>query len=273
MKSNKVGIIGLGNIGTPIAMNVLKGGYELSVFDVRPEACAPLKSTGAIVRSSCFELAAANDYVISLVRDVPQTKEVLHGSGGLWNALTEDKTLIIMSTISPEFIRDVARRAAERHVTVIDAAISGAEMAAREGTLAIMVGGDERVFQDLLPLFKSFGKNIFRMGPVGSGMVVKLVNNAMRTVNLYGTREGLKLAIRAGVDAKRLFEVVNVSTGQSWGSDHWERDQREVEKYRRDPMSSRFSLMAKDREIALELAEGIGVEVPLLRMTKQVELE
>jgi 3-hydroxyisobutyrate dehydrogenase-like beta-hydroxyacid dehydrogenase len=104
-------------------------------------------------------------------------------------------------------------------------------------------------------------------------MVVKLVNNAIRTVNLYGTREGLKLAVRAGVDPKRLFEVVNVSTGRSWGSDHWERDQREVESYRKDPPNSRFANMAKDREIALDFAAAMNVDVPLLQLTRTVPLE
>ena len=273
MKSKKVGIVGLGNIGTPIAHNILKGGYELSVFDVRDEAIAEFARAGAKAVKSCRELAGASDYIITLVRDNAQTEEIIYGKDGLGEGLAPGKTVIIMSTLTPDFVRQIAQNLAEKKVAVVDAAISGAEMAAREGTLSIMVGGDEAVYNDVLPLFQSFGKNIFHLGPVGSGLVVKLVNNAIRTVNLYGTREGLKLAINAGVDPKRLFEVVNVSTGQSWGSDHWERDQGEVEKYRKDPLSSRFSLMAKDRGIALEFADSLKVDVPLLKMTTEVELE
>ncbi len=257
----------------PIAANILRAGFGLSVFDIRPELCAQLARAGARVATSCANLAQTSDYIISLVRDIPQTKEVLYGKNGLWSGLAERKTLIIMSTILPEFIREVARLAAEQGNTVIDAAISGADVAAKEGTLTIMVGGPEEVYGDVRPLFEAIGKNIFHLGPVGSGMVVKLVNNAIRTVNLYGTREGLKLAIQAGVDPKRLFEVVNVSTGQSWGSDHWERDQREVESYRKDPQNSRFANMAKDREIALDYAMEIGGEVPLLQLTKSISLE
>jgi 3-hydroxyisobutyrate dehydrogenase-like beta-hydroxyacid dehydrogenase len=273
MKSNRVGIIGLGNIGMPIAANILKSGFALTVYDVRPSLCAELVADGARAATSSRDVAQASDYVISLVRDIPQTKEVLYGKDGLWDGLAEGKTLVIMSTILPEFIRETARRAAERRVTVIDAAISGADVAAKEGTLTIMAGGPEDAYADVVPLFRAIGRNIFHLGPVGSGMVVKLVNNAIRTVNLYGTREGLKLAVRAGVDPKRLFEVVNVSTGQSWGSDHWERDQREVESYRADPQNSRFANMAKDRDIALSFAREIAVEVPLLQLTKQVALE
>ena len=273
MKSKKVGIVGLGNIGTPIATNILKAGYDLSVYDVRAEVMEEFIKAGASAVKSCRELAEVNDYIITLVRDNAQTEQVMYGKDGLWEGLVPGKTVIIMSTLTPDFVRQVAQKAAEKKVAVIDAAISGADMAAREGTLTIMMGGDEEVFNDVLPLFNSIGKNIFHLGPVGSGLVVKLVNNAIRTVNLYGTREGLKMAIKAGVDPKRLFEVVNVSTGQSWGSDHWERDQGEVEKYRKDPVNSRFSNMAKDREVALELARDIQADVPLLKMTKQVELE
>jgi 3-hydroxyisobutyrate dehydrogenase-like beta-hydroxyacid dehydrogenase len=273
MKSNRVGIIGLGNIGMPIALNLLKAGFALSAYDVRLEVCAELQAKGARTAASPLDLIGASDYVISLVRDIPQTKEVIHGNDGLWEGLIEGKTLLIMSTILPAYIREVAAEAAERKAVVIDAAISGADVAARDGTLTLMVGGPEATYADVLPMLQAIGKNIFHLGPVGSGMVVKLVNNAIRTVNLYGTREGLKLAVQAGVDPKRLFEVVNVSTGQSWGSDHWERDQREVESYRNDPRNSRFANMAKDREIALSFAQQIAVDVPLLQMTKKVVLE
>jgi 3-hydroxyisobutyrate dehydrogenase-like beta-hydroxyacid dehydrogenase len=273
MKSNRIGIIGLGNIGMPIALNILKVGFALSAYDVRAELCFEIQAKGARIATSGLDLVQASDYVISLVRDIPQTKEVIYGENGLWEGLVEGKTLIIMSTILPEFIRGFAAVAGERKVTVIDAAISGADVAARDGTLTIMVGGPEDTYEDVLPLFKAIGKNIFHLGPVGSGMVVKLVNNAIRTVSLYGTREGLKLAVQAGVDPKRLFEVVNVSTGQSWGSDHWERDQREVESYRKDPQNSRFANMAKDRDIALNFAQEIAVDVPLLQLTKKVALE
>jgi 3-hydroxyisobutyrate dehydrogenase-like beta-hydroxyacid dehydrogenase len=273
MRSNRIGIIGLGNIGMPIAVNLLKAGFELSAFDVRPERCSEIRAKGGRIATSGLDLVRASDYVISLVRDIPQTEEVIHGKDGLWEGPVEGKTLIIMSTILPEFIREFAAFAAARKVTVIDAAISGADVAAKEGTLTIMVGGPEDAFEDTLPLFKAVGRNVFHLGPVGSGMVVKLVNNAIRTVNLYGTREGLKLAVQAGVDPKRLFDVVNVSTGQSWGSDHWERDQREVESYGRDPQNSRFSNMAKDRDIALNFAQEIAVDVPLLQLTKKIVLE
>ncbi len=273
MKSNRIGIIGLGNIGMPIALNLLKAGFALSAYDVRSEPCAEVRAKGGRIAVSCLDLVRASDYVISLVRDIPQTKEVIHGRDGLWEGLDEGKTLIIMSTILPEFIREFAAVAAQRKVTVIDAAISGADVAARDATLTIMVGGPEEAYEDTLPLFRAVGRNVFHLGPVGSGMVVKLVNNAIRTVNLYGTREGLKLAIRAGVDPKRLFDVVNVSTGQSWGSDHWERDQREVESYRSDPQNSRFANMAKDREIALSFARETAVDVPLLELTKKLVLE
>jgi 3-hydroxyisobutyrate dehydrogenase-like beta-hydroxyacid dehydrogenase len=273
MKSNRVGVIGLGNIGMPIALNILKAGYALSVYDVRPALCSEVQAKGGRIAASCLNLVQESDYVISLVRDIPQTKEVVYGKDGLWEGLAEGKTLIIMSTILPEYIRELAAAAAAKKVTVIDAAISGADVAARDGTLTIMVGGPEEAYKDTLQLFKAVGKNVFHLGPVGSGMVVKLVNNAIRTVNLYGTREGLKLAIRAGVDPKRLFDFVNVSTGKSWGSEHWERDQREVESYRRDPPNSRFANMAKDRDIALNFARDMAVEVPLLELTKKVELE
>lgn len=273
MNSNRIGIIGLGNIGMPIALNLLKAGFLLSAYDVRSDVCSEVQAKGARIATSPLALIEASDYVISLVRDIPQTKEVIYGKDGLWEGLIEGKTLIIMSTILPEFIREVAAAVAERKAVVIEAAISGADVAARDGTLTLMVGGPEASYADVLPMLRAIGKNIFHLGPVGSGMVVKLVNNAIRTVNLYGTREGLKLAVQAGVDPKRLFEVVNVSTGQSWGSDHWERDQREVESYRNDPKNSRFANMAKDRDIALNFAEEIAVDVPLLQMTKKVVLE
>jgi len=273
MKSNRVGIIGLGNIGMPIALNLLKAGFALTAHDLRPQVCSEVAAKGARIAATPRAVIEASDYVISLVRDIPQTKEVIHGRDGLWEGLAEGKTLIIMSTIQPEFIREVAAAVAQCKAVVIEAAISGADVAARDGTLTLMVGGPEATYAEVLPMLQAIGKNIFHLGPVGSGMVVKLVNNAIRTVNLYGTREGLKLALKAGVDPKRLFEVVNVSTGQSWGSVHWERDQREVDSYRNDPANSRFANMAKDREIALTFAQEIAVDVPLLQMTRKVVLE
>ncbi|MFH1087480.1 MAG: NAD(P)-dependent oxidoreductase [Chloroflexota bacterium] len=265
MAGKRVGFVGLGEMGKPMAVNLVKRGFEVAVIGhVRPEPVEELRDLGAGVAASLRQLAAASDFVFTCVKDHRQTQEVVFGQDGLWEGLKAGSALIVASTLEPAFMRELWRKGKERRVAVLDAPISGGARGAQEGTLTIMVGGDEEDFESCRPVLEAVGKDISYMGPSGCGMVAKVVNNAVMAVTLSAVIECLTFGAKAGVKRERLVEVLRTGTGRSQVVEN-------LAKYEYRLKSGR-SFIGKDLGILLDFSREIGAKLPTVGLVSQLDL-
>ncbi len=214
----KLGFIGLGNMGQPMAANLMKSGYFLAVHDLRPEPVKELVAAGAVAASSPREVAGRSEVVITMLTSPPHVEQVMFGPAGILEGLKKGATIIDMSTIAPIVTRKVAAAAAtEKEIEMLDAPVSGAPPPkAADGTLSIMVGGKKEVFEEYRDILEMMGEKIFHVGEVGMGEVVKLANNLAGAVAGIGAWEGFLFGTKLGADPKILFEVISASSGNSW---------------------------------------------------------
>jgi 2-hydroxy-3-oxopropionate reductase len=206
--NRKIGFIGLGIMGKPMATNLLKAGYELTVFDIVEEPVRELEHQGAQVGGSSKELSARNDIVITMLPDSPDVEKAAFGPSGIFEGIRSGSTLIDMSTISPITTRKLAEAARSRGVRILDAPVSGGEKGAIDATLTIMVGGEKEVFDEYRSLFEVMGKNIVYCGGAGSGQVVKACNQILVAGVLETASEALVLGAKAGVDPAIVLKVI-----------------------------------------------------------------
>lgn len=212
----RVGFIGLGIMGRPMAQNLLNAGFSLIVFNRTRSRCQPLVQAGAMEVVSCAAVARQSDVIITVVSDTPDVEQVLFGSDGVWDGLTPGKIVIDMSTISPEATERFASKLREKECELLDAPISGGQKGAIEGTLTIMVGGDQRTFINCRPILEAMGKKIVYMGKSGHGQRTKMVNQVVAALTILAMTEGLQLAEKAGLDLSRVIEVVSSGAAGSW---------------------------------------------------------
>ncbi len=212
----KIGFIGLGIMGTPMSLNLLKAGHPLTVYNRTMAKCRPLEEAGAEVAESPAKLAASTDVIITMVTDTPDVEAVLFGPKGVAKSLSPGKIVVDMSTISPEETEQFASRLAALGAEMLDAPVSGGQKGAIEGTLTIMVGGKKEAFTKCLPIFRALGKNIFHVGQNGNGQRVKLVNQVICGLNILAVVEGLRFAKAAGLDLKTVHDVVSTGAASSW---------------------------------------------------------
>ncbi len=255
-----VGFVGLGNIGEPICRHVLARGYAVRIYDVDQRALARLGDTQGQIASSPAELAAAADVVILSLPNSAVVERVVFGERGLAEGFSAGKVLIDTSSSKPSSTRRIAETLAARGVQMLDAPVSGGVPRAREGTLAIMVGGERPVFDRYRELLGAFGDQIFYIGEHGSGHLAKAINNLISATTLASAVEAVLLGVRAGLDPQTLIEVVNASSGRS--------NSTEV-KFPRYILNRRFdagfavALMNKDVKIALDAAAEIEFPMPI----------
>ncbi len=216
MAIGRVGFIGLGIMGAPMAANLVKAGFHVAVWNRTPARMTPLLELGAIPAASPAEVASATQVSISCVTNSPDVEAVALGPAGIAEGAAPGHVYIDCSTIAPETARDVARRLHERGVNMLDAPVSGGDVGARAGTLAIMVGGESPVFDACLPVLQAMGKTIIHVGPSGAGQAVKLCNQVAGGLNLLAMAEAIALARAAGVDPARMLEVVSAGAAGSW---------------------------------------------------------
>lgn len=209
----KVGFIGLGLMGKPMARNILKKGFSLAVYNRSRAPVEELASMGAAPCSSPAEVALRSEVLITMLPDEPQVAEVLTG---VFEGMRSGLVLVDMSTVSPMFSRQMAAAARSRGGDMLDAPVSGSTMAAEQGNLTIMVGGSRKTFEETLPVLQAMGKNIFYMGESGAGSFAKLCNQIAVAVNLLGVCEMLLLASKAGLNLSQVVEVVSTGAGGSW---------------------------------------------------------
>ncbi|MGB9859601.1 MAG: 3-hydroxyisobutyrate dehydrogenase [Moorellaceae bacterium] len=212
----RVGFIGLGNMGRPMARNILRRGYPLAVYDVLPEAVAELVKEGAAEAASPAALAAQVDMVITMLPHAGIVAEVLQGERGVFAGAREGLLIVDMSSVSPGDTRRMAREAAARGLRYLDAPVSGGVSGAASGKLTIMVGGREEDYRECLPVLQCIGEKIYHVGDVGAGDAVKLVNNLLLGINMVGVAEALVLGVKAGLKPEVLLEIISNSSGQSY---------------------------------------------------------
>ncbi len=216
MNKKKIGIIGLGLMGKPMAITLAKNGFETWGYDYRPEPIEDLQEFGVKPAANPAELGLHCDVIIIMVFDYKQTKQVLCGNGGVFSTIKSDSTIIIANTISPAEIEEIAEIAHEKHVHVIDSPVSGGIKGAEEGTLTMIVGGAATLLEDNRDIFNTLGAQIYHVGEkVGSGQMVKAINQMLNYINAVATAEALTLGSKAGVDLNALYDVVTHGTGNS----------------------------------------------------------
>jgi len=262
----RIGFIGLGVMGKPMAMNLLRAGYPLTVWNRTRSKMDELVAMGAYGASSPKEVAERSDVVITMVTDSPDVEEVILGPEGVIHGARPGLIVIDMSTISPRVTRKIAEELAKRGVKMLDAPVSGGEKGAKEATLSIMVGGPREVFEECLPIFEVLGKKITYMGPSGMGQTAKLCNQVICALNIQAVCEGLMLGARAGLDVRKLLEAVSAGAASSWmlinlGPKMIERDFKPGFKIRHQQ---------KDLRLALELAAELGLPLPGTALVQQI---
>lgn len=211
----KIGFIGLGIMGRPMALNLLKAGYELTVFDIHTEALEALRLQGAVVCGSPRELALRSEIIITILPDSPQVKEVALGNNGLLEGMSAGKLLIDMSTIDAATEMDIHQQFRAIGADSLDAPVSGGQIGAEQATLSIMVGGEESSFELALPVFKALGKKISYMGKSGSGQITKSCSQIATALATQGIIEAFALAQTAGIDIAKVREALSGGFAES----------------------------------------------------------
>lgn len=252
----KIGFIGLGHMGKPMAINLIKSGYQIVVYDVKVDPVKELVTLGASRSESVQEIGAMCDIVMTSLPHPKISEEVWLGSQGILGEAKPQSIFVELSTISPALVQRIAELAASKSIEVLDAAVAGGVNRAVKGTLTLMVGGEKEAFQKTESVFKTIGENIFHVGKVGSGMVVKLVNNTMAHVNMIAIIEGMAMGVKAGVAPQMLYEVISKSSGNSY--QFQDRLGGRILKGNFEP-GMRLALAHKDSVLACELGQELGV--------------
>jgi 2-hydroxy-3-oxopropionate reductase len=257
-----VGVIGLGVIGKPIAVRLLKAGYCVFVFDVRAEPVAELKAAGASACTSSADVAAQSDIVISLVHDAAQTDNVVFGADGVSGALKLGALFATGSTLGPAPVQKIAKVLAENGCDTLDIPITGGYIAAAEGKLALMVGADETVLARALPVLYTFANVITHCGEVGAGQSAKLAHQLVLTMNVLALLEGLALGTAGGVKPDVLKQVLKDGLANSTALQVWH-DLGPRWKGMMKPAAPGEPVpnLRKDLHTALDLARELGLDL------------
>ena len=212
----RIGFIGLGIMGKPMARNLLKAGFSLTVYSRRTSSIDELVADGATGAPSPREVGAVSDVVITMVTDTPDVREVVLGENGVLISLPSGSVILDMSTISPSATREIAAVVQARGIEYLDAPVSGGEGGAIAGTLSIMVGGKEETFSRCLPILEAMGKNIIHVGEVSAGQLTKLCNQIAVAVTNLAMSEALLFGAKSGIDIEKMHRAISGGAAGSW---------------------------------------------------------
>jgi 3-hydroxyisobutyrate dehydrogenase-like beta-hydroxyacid dehydrogenase len=266
----KIGVIGLGLMGRPMAANLLKAGHSLTIWNRTASRAQDLVTAGAKLAANPREVATASEILITMVSDPPALEEVLWGQEGKNNGALEGlkpgSTYIDCSTISPALVKKIVAYCAERKIKFLDAPVTGGDWGAREGTLMFMIGGDAETFREVEPILGVMGKKWFHLGPNGAGQIIKLAMNALLALQINAMAEGLALVTKAGLRGEQLFEVMQSSMARSGVLDV------KVPLMLKGDFKPSFPLrlMHKDLGLALDLANQLGVALPATAASREI---
>ena len=264
--TGKVGFIGLGAMGGPMALNLAKAGHKLVVHDIDQGKTAAVRAKGAELAGNAEAVAAAVDRTILIVETTDQAQEVIAGERGIIKGAKPGHIVVCMSTIDPFAARALAEQLEAKGIAMVDAPVSGGTGRAQSGELSVIVGGDKDVVAKCEDLFKAMGNRTFHVGPLGSGLAMKLVNNMLVQVNTVAVAEALVLGVKAGLDPQTIYEVVRVSTGASAA---WELRVPRILKGDYEPGGT-IDISYKDQELETAFAKRLGVPVLLANVSQQV---
>jgi 3-hydroxyisobutyrate dehydrogenase-like beta-hydroxyacid dehydrogenase len=262
----KIGLIGLGLMGRPMGMNLLKAGHRLTVWNRTASRADELVAAGAILAKTPREAAADADVLLTMVSDPPALEEVLWGAGGrgigpsdaALPTLKSGSIYIDSSTVSPDMARKIAAACAEKGVRFLDAPVTGGDWGAKKGELVFMIGGDEQTLKAVEPILAVMGKRWFLLGPNGAGQTIKLAMNSILALEVQALSEALALVTAAGLNGEKLIEVLQSSMARSGVLDVKAPNLLKGEY----PPSFPLRLMYKDISLALDLAAKLGLTLP-----------
>ena len=255
----RIGFIGLGSMGKPMAHNLLKAGFPLSVLTRTRSKVEDLLAAGAKWCDTPQAIAEKSDVVITMLPDTPDVEAVVAGKEGIFDGMRPGMLIIDMSTISPITVRNLAREAETRGGDFLDAPVSGGDIGAQNGTLSIMVGGKESAFSRAMPIFQAMGKTILRIGDAGAGQITKAANQILTSIHIEAVAEALVFAMKAGVDAHKVHQALLGGSAYS----------RILEKHGQRMMDRDFKpgfrmrLHRKDLDITMEAGKAYGVALPI----------
>lgn len=261
----KIGMIGLGIMGKPMAKNLLKAGYDLTVSDLNKASVDEVVAAGGKTASN-EEIGKTCDLVLTMVPNSPQVEAIMLGETGVGAFMREGTTFIDMSSINPVASKKVAAELAKRNINMLDAPVSGGEPKAVDGTLSFMVGGDEKVFNEFKPVLETMGASVVLCGEIGAGNTTKLANQIIVACNIQALSEALSLAKKAGVDPTSVFEaikgglagstVMNAKAPMMIAGD--------------DKPGFKIDLHIKDLNNALDCAHSVGAVVPMTAAVQEI---
>jgi len=264
--AGKVGFIGLGAMGGPMALNLVKAGFKLVVHDIDQTKTAPLRAKGAKLAGTAEAVAAEVERTIVIVETTEQAESVIAGERGIIKSAKPGHIVLCMATIDPFAARTLADQLAARGIAMLDAPVSGGTGRAQSGELSVIVGGAADVVAKCEDLFKAMGNRSFHVGPLGSGLAMKLVNNMLVQVNTVAVAEAMVLGVKAGLDPQMIYDVVRVSTGASAA---WELRVPRILSGDFEPGGT-IDISYKDQELETAFAKRLGVPLLLANVTQQV---
>ena len=262
----KIGFVGLGIMGNPMATNLMGAGYEVTGYDVDQEAMKAMVEKGAGQASSPKEAAKSADAIITMLPEEQIVEDVAIGKDSVLEGMQKGAILVDMSTSSPSLARKIAAKLEENGMEALDAPVSGGDVGATEGTLSIMVGGKKEVFDRMLPVLQKMGKNVSHVGDYGAGQVAKAANQIVVALTIEAVAEALIFAKKSGVDPQRVRDALMGGFAQSRVLDL--HGQRMLD--RNFEPGGRVSLHKKDTEIAMEMAKELGMYLPGTALVSQL---
>ncbi len=267
----RVGVIGLGALGLPIAERLLRAGYATAVYDVREQPVTELAALGAAACASPAAVAESSDLIISLVSDAAQTDAIVSGRGGILETLKPGAIFATGSTLGPEPVQRFAMKIAAKGGDTLDMPISGGIIAAREGTLSLMVGGMPATLERVLPVFRVFAREITHTGAIGSGQAAKLAHQLVFSVNVMALLEGMALGVAGGVSPEAMKSVLKQGLANSTVLQVWhDLGPRWKGMLVAAPPDAPLPNMRKDLHLLLELAESLGMPLQIAEHASQV---
>lgn len=260
----RIGFIGVGTMGRHLVHNLIKGNYEVFVYDKKQEALDYVAAFGAKPVETLKQLVEVSETIFVSVLTDDQVKSVIAGEGGLLEYATPEKLIVINSSVNPQTVLSMADLAIKKGINVIDAPMSGGEPGAIDGTLTFMVGSnDKQLFERIRPILDCIGSNIFYVGPTGSGEAIKLANNLMALCNNLIALEAVKLAKGYGISEEQLMEVAHLSTGNSFIVENWDYFGNMMQTHSLAGTKDVYTFLTKDIKLAVESANAIELFLPI----------
>jgi 3-hydroxyisobutyrate dehydrogenase-like beta-hydroxyacid dehydrogenase len=264
--TKKTGFIGLGAMGHPMAQNMLKAGIPLVIHDIDAGKTKILSESGAIVASSPIEVAKMADRIVCLVETTDQANDVICGPEGIIHGARNGSIVICMSTIDPLVAKRIGADLDKKNIRMLDAPVSGGTGRANEATLSVIVGGEKQVFNECQDIFDAVGNNVFHIGELGKGLIMKLINNMLGITNTITLIEGLTIGVKSGIGLETMLSVLKTSSGASAAVDL--RVPRIIED-NFEPGGT-MDIVYKDQELVTAYAKQIGVPTLMANVSQQV---